>query len=103
MRRNLFRASWFMIILIAAQPIRAQLSPAASWAAHAANDYELIPNVTYLVAGNQEVKLDIYKRRDAPGPQPTLVLLPRRWLERELEGSGTDGAGALARVGLERG
>ena len=51
----------------------AQLSPAATWATHAANQYTVVPNVTYLVANNYEAKLDVYKRRDAAGPQPTLI------------------------------
>lgn len=51
----------------------AQLSPTATWATHAANQYTVVPNVTYLVANNYEAKLDVYKRRDAAGPQPTLI------------------------------
>src|SRR5271165_739471 len=55
------------------QPSHAQLSAPATWATHAANEYQTIPNVTYLVASNSEQKLDVYKRRDATGPQPTLI------------------------------
>ena len=51
----------------------AQLSAPAEWATHAANEYQVFPNVTYLVASNWEAKLDIYKRRDATGPQPTMI------------------------------
>jgi acetyl esterase/lipase len=51
----------------------AQLPPAATWAAHAANEYQAFPNITYLTANNYEDKLDVYKRRDATGPQPTLI------------------------------
>ena len=51
----------------------AQLSPTADWATHALNQYQVVPNVTYLVASNYEAKLDVYKRRDATGPQPTLI------------------------------
>jgi acetyl esterase/lipase len=51
----------------------AQLSPAADWATHTLNQYQVVPNVTYLVASNYEAKLDVYKRRDATGPQPTLI------------------------------
>ena len=53
----------------------AQLSATATWATHAANEYQAIPNVTYLVASNSEQKLDVYKRRDATGPQPTLIFI----------------------------
>jgi len=51
----------------------AQLSPSASWAAHAANQYRVVPDLTYLTANNYESKLDIYARRDVTTPQPTLV------------------------------
>jgi acetyl esterase/lipase len=51
----------------------AQLSPSASWATHALNEYQAIPNVTYLVASNVDQKLDVYKRREAGGPRPTLI------------------------------
>ena len=51
----------------------AQLSPPATWAAHAANQYQITPNITYLTANNYEAKLDVYNADDATGPQPTLI------------------------------
>ncbi|MGA2148548.1 MAG: alpha/beta hydrolase [Bryobacteraceae bacterium] len=57
----------------APQAALAQLSAPATWATHAANEYQVFPNVTYLTANNYDDKLDIYKRRDATGPQPTLI------------------------------
>src|SRR5258706_2182290 len=51
----------------------AQLSPSAGWAAHAANQYQVAANVTYLTASNYEAKLDIYSRRGATTPQPTVI------------------------------
>jgi acetyl esterase/lipase len=51
----------------------AQLSPQFSWAVHATNEYDVVPNVTYVTAGNTEVKLDIYRRRDVTTPQPTVI------------------------------
>lgn len=51
----------------------AQLSDRAKWAATAANDYGVSPNITYLTANNYEAKLDVYQRRNASGPQPTLI------------------------------
>jgi len=61
--------------LAAAVPLAAlaQLSPSATWAAHASNQYQILPNITYLTANNYEAKLDIYKRTDTTGPQPTLI------------------------------
>jgi len=51
----------------------AQLSPAATWAAQAAYEYQILPNITYLAVNNYEAKLDVYKRRDTAGGQPTLI------------------------------
>jgi acetyl esterase/lipase len=70
MRRNLFLIPLFVAM---AGFGWAQLSAPAEWATHATNEYQVFPNVTYLVASNWEAKLDIYKRRDATGPQPTLI------------------------------
>jgi len=68
MRRNF----WAMMIAMAL-PAFAQLSAPAEWATHATNEYQVFPNVTYLVASNWAAKLDIYTRRDTTGPQPTLI------------------------------
>ena len=51
----------------------AQLSPVAEWATHAANEYTVQANITYLTASGYESKLDVYRRRDIQTPQPTLV------------------------------
>jgi acetyl esterase/lipase len=56
-----------------ARPAFAQLSPSAEWAAHALNRYQVTANQTYLTASNYESKLDIYSRRGATTPQPTVV------------------------------
>lgn len=60
-------------VLLCGRSGLAQLSPSAEWAAHAANQYRVTPNVTYLTASNYESKLDIYSRRDVTTPQPTVV------------------------------
>jgi acetyl esterase/lipase len=68
----------FVLALFAAscgQTALAQLSPAATWATHAVNEYQVFPNLTYVTASNYDAKLDIYKRRDASGPQPTLIFI----------------------------
>jgi acetyl esterase/lipase len=61
------------LLLLLAAPAFAQLSPSATWATHAANQYQSVPNLTYVTATSYEAKLDIYKRRDTSGPQPTVV------------------------------
>src|SRR6202049_2293367 len=62
-----------LLLLLSVVPAIAQLSPTATWATHAANEYQAFPNITYLVANNYEAKLDVYKRRDTTSPQPTLI------------------------------
>ncbi len=37
--------------------------------------YQITPNITYLTANNWEAKLDVYRRRDASGPNPTLIYI----------------------------
>jgi acetyl esterase/lipase len=61
------------VALAVAPPSFAQLSPSADWAAHAANQYQIAANVTYLTANNYESKFDVYSRRGATTPQPTVV------------------------------
>ena len=56
-----------------ALPSLAQAPASTVWAEHALNQYLVIPNVTYLTASNWEAKLDIYQRRGATSPQPTLI------------------------------
>src|SRR6266571_8819393 len=56
-------------------PAFAQAPSSADWAVHAANQYQVFPNVTYLTASNYEAKLDVYKRRDTTGPQPTVIYM----------------------------
>ncbi len=50
----------------------AQLPPAADWATHAQNEYQVFPNITYLTASGYESKLDVYQRRDT-AVHPTLI------------------------------
>ena len=45
------------------------------WTLDFANHYAVLPNITYLTANNYEDKLDVYERRDAQGPQPTLIYI----------------------------
>ena len=58
---------------VCASPAVAQFSPASTWAAQAANQYQVAANITYLTASNYEAKLDVYSRRGVTTPQPTVV------------------------------
>src|SRR5579863_10650500 len=46
-----------------------------NWTYEFAHHYAVLPNITYLTANNFEAKLDLYERRDAQGPQPTLIYI----------------------------
>jgi len=71
-----FRSTLFgMFLLVTAAPAMAQLSPSASWAAQAAAQYTVNANLTYRNASNQQLKMDVYYRRGATSPQPTLVYM----------------------------
>ena len=59
-------------LFFAATLAYAQLPPAADWATHAQNEYQVFPNITYLTASGYESKLDIYQRRDMAA-HPTLI------------------------------
>ncbi len=68
--------SWSVLLAVVwSASAMAQLPPAATWAVHSGNEYQVFPNLTYLTASNYELKLDIYKRRDTTGPQPTLIFI----------------------------
>jgi acetyl esterase/lipase len=73
MRRFLSLIALAVAVVGSASPASAQLSASADWAAHAANKYQIAANVTYLTANSIESKLDIYFRRGATTPQPTVV------------------------------
>ena len=93
----------FVIAAAVPQSGVAQLSPSAAWAAHAPTEYQVFPNLTYLVASNYEVKLDIYQRRGLTTPQTDDYLHAWRVLGRRHEGSVAHVSDALVRDGLERG
>src|ERR1700750_2025348 len=73
MRRISALAIGWLLFPAAAPVAFAQPPPSATGAAHAANEYQVVPNVTYLVASNYESRLDVYQRRGASTPQPTVV------------------------------
>jgi acetyl esterase/lipase len=72
----MFKTSTCLVLMLAtAISGFAQLSPVQEAAVHAANQYQTIPNVTYLTAGGVELKLDVYQRRGMTAPQPTLIYM----------------------------
>jgi acetyl esterase/lipase len=90
MRRVLF---WLLAIQIpfwaASGTAFAQLSASATWAAQAARQYRITPDITYLTANNYEAKLDVYQHLDAVGPQPTLLFFHGGgWVQGSKQTSG---------------
>jgi acetyl esterase/lipase len=71
-RIQAFRLLLFASILTASS---AGQPAAGTWAVTAQSNYQISPNITYLVENNYEDRLDIYHRRNATGPQPTLLYI----------------------------
>ena len=44
------------------------------WVDYASADYDILPNITYSIANNTELKLDLYLPKDRGAPNPTLIL-----------------------------
>jgi acetyl esterase/lipase len=59
--------------ILVTMPVSAQLTPAAAWAAAAPARHRAQSNLTYLRVNGEDLKLDIFSRRDEPGPHPTLM------------------------------
>jgi len=70
----MLRTLIFALALVASA-LPAQLSDTAAWAAYLANQYRILPNVTYLTANNYDSKLDLYLSRDESRPAPTLIYI----------------------------
>jgi len=71
--KSITLAAGLALVLVAPQAGFAQSSASAEWAAHAANQYQVFSNITYLTASNYEAKMDIYARRGATTPQRTVM------------------------------
>ena len=73
------RGSWFVVVgvlsfvLAAPAVVDAQTSDSSRAFIRVANGYRVTPNITYLRASGQDLKLDVYRPRATTGPNPTLV------------------------------
>lgn len=56
-----------------AQSQSAPLSPAARWAATVGEHYLVYPDITYGTASNYALKLDVWQRKHATAPLPTVI------------------------------
>jgi acetyl esterase/lipase len=78
--------SLMLFLFIAGHAATAQSLDAGSWTAHVGAAYRVASDVTYLKAGNYELKLDVYVPRDAKEPLPTaLYFHGGGWVSRSKE------------------
>jgi acetyl esterase/lipase len=74
------------MLLLIPVPARAQATLGA-WTAGLADEYRVVPNITYLTASNWEAKLDVYTPR-AAGPHPTVIQIHGGgWVRGNREGT----------------
>jgi len=66
------RKLWLTAVVFLPPMALAQLSPQATWATHAANEYQIFPNITYSVSNNYESSWTSISGATPP-PQPTLI------------------------------
>src|SRR5438067_2265414 len=64
-----------MISKVSLALLAAALSLSAQWAVIAPSKHQVHSNLTYLNVNGHESKLDVFRRRDAPGPHPTLMYI----------------------------
>src|SRR5262245_7145725 len=64
-----------LVLVTLSVPSYAQLSPSAKWATEFAAQYTVNANQTYRTASNQQLKMDVYYRRTATAPLPTVVYM----------------------------
>jgi acetyl esterase/lipase len=68
-------------------PAQAQLSEAAKSAILISSHYDVLSNITYGVADNYELKLDVYRPTTAKAPTPVVMLIHGGgWIRHDKEG-----------------
>jgi acetyl esterase/lipase len=82
---------WFTGLILGLQLVFAavawaQLSEAAKSAVLISTSYEVLPNITYGIADNYELKLDVYRPTMAKAPTPVVMLIHGGgWVRHEKE------------------
>ncbi|MFL6332578.1 MAG: alpha/beta hydrolase fold domain-containing protein [Pyrinomonadaceae bacterium] len=72
-RKNISLPATILTLLLFPHIALGQLSDSRSWAATAADQYEVIPNITYVTANNWDAKLDLYLPANSKEQTPTLI------------------------------
>jgi acetyl esterase/lipase len=76
----MIRKSYLLTLLVAFVLVnipsfsQTQTPGADSWIDYVMNDYDIQPNITYAIANNTELKLDLYLPKDRSVSHPTLIL-----------------------------
>lgn len=75
-KRTQFHLSLLALMLsVCAQSFGQAPAPNSDkWTDYASGDYDVTPNITYSIANNTELKLDLYLPRVRTAPLPTLIL-----------------------------
>ncbi len=67
--------SLFLLLVASLTVAFAQLPETAAWTIDVQQKYRVIPNIVYAVTNNYECKLDVYARRSADAPAPTVLCI----------------------------
>lgn len=73
--KSMLRIACILLSLELAPTAHAQLSDAAKSAVLIEFKYSVFPNITYGIASNQELKLDVYRPQGAAAPTPVVMLI----------------------------
>ena len=75
MLKRTFSALILTALVVLPSGVLAQLDDTQAWASHLSNQYQVLPNVTYLTASNRDNKVDLYLPRGTDSPAPVLVYI----------------------------
>jgi acetyl esterase/lipase len=64
-----------LLVTVAPASLSAQGADPLASAIDISRQYQITPNITYLTANNWDAKLDVYRRREAPTPNRTLIYI----------------------------
>jgi acetyl esterase/lipase len=63
------------ILILALAPLALYAQLPTTWTVEEPTRHQIVANITYGTQNNYETKLDVYRRRDASTPQPTLIFI----------------------------
>ncbi|HXG63737.1 MAG TPA: alpha/beta hydrolase [Blastocatellia bacterium] len=70
---NVFALVVALLVVCVTSHGQTQAPGSDTWADHVAGDYDIHPNITYAIANNTELKLDLYLPKNRSTPIPTLL------------------------------